>query len=109
MINFECGPREGGELMANLLNEAKTLRNLVHNSGAWNSGPFLYTTAGSRVSEFWDAANHVSFGRNPVSVDLKPGATIYRDDVTVLAPVQGGAGFSWTLDQPMAATLTRYQ
>lgn len=95
--------------MTYILNAAKTMRNLVHNAGAFGSGPFYYSVAGTRVIEFWDTANHQFYGGNPVPVEFKPGATIYHDPTGFLATIQGGSGFSWTIDQPAPFTSNGYQ
>src|SRR2546425_6834546 len=39
--------------------------------------------------------------------DFKPGATIYHDSASpspILVTIQGGAGHTWTVDQPMPGT-----
>jgi len=91
--------------MPNVLNKAKTTRNLVHNSAAgWGFGSWLHTTQDSRVVEFKDAA-----GGNPVNVDLKPGCTIYLDQISVLVTVQGGSGSVYVVDQKIPTTWAGYQ
>jgi hypothetical protein len=93
--------------MANVKNIAKTMRNLVHNAGAWGTGPYMYTVAGSNIIEFYAAANDKS---TPYPMAFKPGATIYHDGLYFTATIQGGASHLWTMDQvaekPGTATRT---
>jgi hypothetical protein len=92
--------------MANVKNIAKTMRNLVHNAGAWGTGPYMYTVAGSNIIEFYAAANDKS---TPYPMAFKPGATIYHDGLYFTATIQGGASHLWTMDQVAENTWNGYQ
>lgn len=89
--------------MTYILNSAKTMRNLRLYGGALNTGPYIGTTADSRVLQIMDA------NQNPLTADLKPGATIYHDGLGLLATIQGGAGSQYVLDQPAPSTAAPYQ
>jgi len=75
--------------MPNILNAAKTMRNLIQapaGYASWGSG--------TRQISFGDGAG------GAVPLDFKPGETIYCDNPIALCTIQGGSGALWIVDQP---------
>jgi len=84
--------------MSNVLNKAKTMRNLKLTTSAG----ICYFTAGRRLLEI----RLPSDGSLCTDLDLKPGATFYCDSGDALVTIQGGSGGSYITDQPFAASVS---